>query len=380
MTPPKILFCITKSNWGGAQAYVYILASRLVREGHDVAVALGGTGLPGAAAGQLAERLAAAGVRVIHLKTMARDLSLVREFRTLSELSSVLKAERPDIFHLNSSKAGILGSLAGRLTGTRRIIFTAHGWPHREPRPLIMRTLIWLASWATVFLADRVIAVSACDRKTAPVFLSRRKICMIRNGITSFSLMERSAARAALAAQLPVDAFWFLMNAELHPNKGIDIALRAFSQISSSHPAARLVVAGAGQEGKRLKELVRAHELSDKVVFCGFVPDARSYLSAADCYLMPSRKEGLPMALLEAGMASLPVIASDTGGIPEVIADGETGWLIPTGNVSALAAAMREAITNPTLRTALGTALHRRIQSEFSEDRMYAETKTLYAG
>jgi len=378
MESRKILFVITKSNWGGAQAYVFALATQFAAKKYEVVVALGGTGLPGAETGQLAERLTAAGIQVVRLNSMVRDISFTREFRSFQELERIIRIERPDILHLNSSKAGILGALAGRRCKVPRIVFTAHGWPHREPRPFFMRSVIWIASWLTVYLSHAIIAVSACDYRTAPVFFSRKKIHIVRNGIAPFSLHSRSEARAVLAPSLSSDTYWFQMHAELHPNKGIDRALRAFSTILPSYPQTRLVIVGDGQERGTLQDLADTLGISAQVVFAGFVPDARSYLAAADCYLMPSRKEGLPMALLEAGVASLPVIASATGGIPEVISDHENGLLIPPEGDAPLVTAMRALLDTPERARDFGAALHQHVTDSFSETRMVTETEAAY--
>ena len=132
----KILFVITKSNWGGAQRYVYDLATHLPKEEFEVAVAFGGTGEVGASAGLLEVRLREAGVRIIFLTTFARDIGILREFSAFFELLRTIRAENPDVLHLNSSKAGGLGALSGRIAGLRRIIFTAHGFAPNELRPV----------------------------------------------------------------------------------------------------------------------------------------------------------------------------------------------------------------------------------------------------
>ena len=140
--PEKILLIITKSNWGGAQHYVHTIATNLKKEGRDVVVGLGGTGLPGAPAGQLESRLQAEGIRTIFLPSFARDVSLFREWHAVIALVDLIKKERPQVLHLNSSKAGGLGALAGRIAGVPHIVFTAHGWAHREPVSALKRLII----------------------------------------------------------------------------------------------------------------------------------------------------------------------------------------------------------------------------------------------
>jgi len=383
----KILFVITKSNWGGAQAYVYALATHCAGVGAHVTVALGGTGGVGADTGLLAEKLAAQDIRVVVLTSFARDISLMRECWAFRELYRVIRHEQPDIIHVNSSKAGGLGALAARSASWRRkrpirIIFTAHGFAHREPRPLVAKALIWFASWVTILLSHDTIAVSACDRQHAPALFLRRRIHLIRNGIAPFPLIPRVEARRALqrcAPRVSLEGLWLLLNGELHPNKGIDVALRAFARIARAHPDLFFVVMGSGQEHERLERLIAKLGISERAFLLGFVPNGKQYLRAADIFTLPSRKEGLPLAILEAGIAELPVVATRTGGIPEIISDRSLGILVPVEDVEALAQAYAALADDADARVRLGAALHTKVLREFSEETMFAATTALYA-
>lgn len=374
----KILFVITKSNWGGAQAYVYALASRASALGASVAVALGAEAH--AEPGLLAEKLGSAGIRVIPVPSLARDVGF-RDFAAYAELEKLIAAEKPDVLHVNSSKAGGLGALAGRRAGVPRIIFTAHGWAHRESRPLPERAAIWTLSFLTVLLAHTVIVVSEKDYRDAPAF-TKRKIALIRNGIAPFETLTRDTARARIRERAPEahpNRLWILMNGELTKNKGTDTALRAFAQVALERPEPQLFIMNTGEEADMLKRLAQDLRLSGRAFFLGFMPDAKSYLSAADIFMLPSRKEGLPFALLEAGMRGVAVVASDTGGIPEVIEDGRTGYLVPPDDAPALSDALLRLVDDQTLRARMSEALRERVAHDFSEERMLEQTFALYA-
>src|SRR3989344_3387314 len=131
----KILYIITKSNWGGAQRYVFDLATRLPKEDFEIAVAHGGNGL-------LAEKLCTARIRTIKVKKFERNVKLFKDIAVFFELLSLLRRERPDIVHLNSSKAGGIGALSARFTGIKNIIFTSHGLVFDEDRPFPVRGLL----------------------------------------------------------------------------------------------------------------------------------------------------------------------------------------------------------------------------------------------
>ncbi len=374
----KILYVITKSNWGGAQAYVFALAKAAREEGAEVAVALGGTGAPGAPLGELASRLAATGIRTIPVSSFSRDVSLIRECAAFVELRRLFHTERPDVVHLNSSKAGGLGVLAARASGVPIILFTAHGWDHRSRENRLIRSLVWAASWATVAFATKVIAVSRYDLLDAPVVFSRHKLVVIHNGAAPHDLVPREDARKVLAAHAPGAAaipFWYLSIAELHYNKGLDLLIRAFADQPED---TALVLIGSGEEEERLRALARTLGLASRVFFTGFLPEAARYLPAADTFVLPSRKEGLPFTILEAGLAERAVVAANTGGIPEAITDQETGLLFPRASEPALSNALRALYADPSKRVRLGTSLKTKIEREFSQTRMVRETLALY--
>ncbi|HUY62692.1 MAG TPA: glycosyltransferase [Candidatus Paceibacterota bacterium] len=373
-----ILFIITKSNWGGAQAYVFTLARAARDAGAQVAVALGGTGKAGADAGLLAERLGAEGIRTIFLGSFARDISARREFGAFGELLGVIRHEKPDVLHVNSSKAGGLGALAGRLAGVPRIVFTAHGWAHREPRTFPARLFIRLASWVTVILAHCTITVSSRDSADAPALFARRKVVLVHNGIGSAALPDRIAARAKLLAYapgIPQDAPLIVAIGELTRNKAHEVLLDALAHLTQ--PYACLII-GDGEARAALAAHAKVLRLS-AVAFAGFVPDAGALLTGADLFALPSRKEGLPFVLLEAGRAGCAAIASATGGIPDLVTDGETGLLVPPGDAVALARALDSLLADPARRQALGQALKTRVERDFSETGMVGATLALYA-
>lgn len=377
----KVLYGITKSNWGGAQAYVYEMAVGARNAGALVTVMAGGADGKGGPSGRLFEALDESNIPTIRLSAITRDIGVISEIKAFFELIRILNRERPDVLHLNSSKMGVLASVAGRITGIRHIIFTAHGWPHRESRSFIWKLVARIGSWLTIVLCTKTIVVSKCDVATTPVFFSMRKISLVYNGIEPFPLRTRESARALLIEKAPRLAEcspWLMMNGELIKNKGIDIALKALEHIRTTYPTAALVIQGSGPEQGQLLDLAVRLGVGGNVFFLGFVPNARENLNAADIYFMPSRKEGLPMAILEAGYASLPVVASSVGGIPEVIENHYTGLLVPPENAMDLAFSTISLLDDPNQARIIAGNLHRRVLEDFMNDRMVRETLALY--
>jgi glycosyltransferase involved in cell wall biosynthesis len=321
------------------------------------------------------------GIRVRIIAAMKRDISLMSEIRSFLTLLRIIKEFKPDVIHGNSSKAGGLVALTGRMQGVRRIVFTSHGWAFNEKRPLIQKIIIAAFHYVTVLLSHATICVSGAIRQDAAWMpFVQNRLHVIHNGVSPVALLSRGEARAGLCPDLVrryPDAFWIGTIAELHPSKGLDTLIEAFAAIAHELPAV-LVIMGDGQEWQRLQKLVQIYDLPDRVVLTGFVKDASTYLRALDLFVLPSRNEALGYVLLEAGLASLPAIGTRIGGIPEVLEDGVSGLLVPAGKSVALADAIMELSEDKELRTRLGSELHRKVLAEFSTEAITRETFALY--
>lgn len=371
----KVLFIITKSNWGGAQKYVYELATGLDREQFEPVVALGGKGV-------LAKKLRAEGVRVIYLASLERDINPLRDFASFRDLLRLMRDQHPDAVHLNSSKIGGLGSLAARIAGIPRIIFTAHGWAFNEDRSFVSRLIIKFLYYMTIRLSDATIAVSKSVAAQAPAWKMKNKVSVINLPASlGDARLERQAAREHLTQKTPSLAedkrLWVGIVAELHKNKGITYAIESMRD-SELQKNIVLIILGAGQEAAVLKNQISASGLEESVFLLGFEPEAANLMSAFDIFLLPSVTEAFGYVLLEAGFSDLPVIASRVGGIPEIIEDHKTGLLVEPRDPNAIRDALNYLTNSPTIRAELGSSLHTRILREFSPRAIISKTAELY--
>ena len=381
ITPKKkILYVITKSNWGGAQRYVYDLAVKF-NEKYDVSVALGGNGV-------LKTKLEEAEIRTIPLPFLGRDVNLLADFRTFKKLMELFKTEAPDVIHVNSSKIGGLGSLAGRMAKVPKIIFTAHGWAFREERPEYQKIAIKFLSWLTIILSHEVITVSERDAREAIAMpFARKKIRLIHNGIKEDEFLEKAEARKEILKRLEKimgihldeteKSLWIGTIGELHKNKGHSYVIEALSKLSSTTNFLFFVI-GDGEEKMMLQKQVIDSDLDKKVFLLGKNDGASAFLSAFDIFLFPSIKEGLPFAILEAGMAGIPIIASAVGGIPEIITDMQTGILVRPKSSDEIIKAMKYTLAHPTAVIEFGKKLRAKIKKEFSLAKMIRETDDVY--
>lgn len=378
----KILFVITKSNWGGAQRYVFDLASALPSDEFDVSVACGGTGEKNAEPGRLEQKLKDKNIRTIFIDSFMRDISVRKEIAAFWELCAIYKNERPDIVHLNSSKAGGLGALAGRITGVKSIVFTSHGLAYDEDRNVAARALIWLSTWLTFLLCHRVIVISTDNlRRAKRLPFCAKKLTLIHNGISPISYLANDEARATLSQKMtpvPQSPMWIGTISNLEWNKGLHYLVRAAGDLKRKGLDFALCVIGEGAERIFLETLITDEDVKDRVFLVGFIEQAAQYVRAFDVFVMPSSKEGLPYGLLEAGLAGEPCVASDIPAHKDIVTDGVSGLLCKSKNHADLAIKL-EAMLRDDTRSRYGTALKERVEKTFSVTHMTEETKKLYA-
>ncbi len=357
----KILYGITKSDpFGGAQRYVYELATEMKKQGHEVTVMCGGDG-------PLVQKLKAKNVRIITIPGFGRDMDLLNDAPRLWFIIKTLRHEKPDVFHINSAKMGGAGIFSGRLLGVPRIIFTTHGWAFNELRPAWQKIIIKFFTWWTILWSHKTICVSEKTKEDVARWpFIKNKLVVIYNGIQRFDFAERKD-----------NAFTVGAIAELHRIKGLDILLTAWSKFVKNHQA-KLVIIGEGEERQNLENMAKNMGISDSVIFKGFVDDARRLLSSFDIFCMPSRSEAMPYALLEAGLAGLPVIATSVGGIPEIIESGINGVLVPAEDVEILSSTLILLAEDKDLRIRLGARLEALVQEKFSFDKMIENTLQVY--
>jgi len=364
----KVLYIITKATWGGAQRYVYDLATNLPKEKFDVIVAYG-------VRGKLAGDLAASGIKLRELPFLARDITFFSDIKSFFEILRVLRALRPDVIHLNSSKAAALGALAARFSGVRKIVFTVHGWPFKESRNVLWRVLTYKISWLTAFLSHSVIVVSKTDERLARrMWGITKKVHYVPLGRAPFDTLPPSDAFRAMfgslkPANLKSSTLRLVTIGELTSNKNIRAAIDAVATLSEREIDAVYVVAGEGEERAALEMYAKKLGVGNRVFFPGFVADASRNLSGFDVFVLPSIKEGAPYVLLEAALAGLPIVATSVVD-EDFIASLSSARLVPARDTTALADAIIEVARIPRARE--------KRESVFALSTMVQNTSSLY--
>ncbi len=385
LTKKKILYIITKGNFGGAQKYVYDLATNLPKDKFDVVVACGNKD-----GYVLFEKLTEKNIRTIILESSEREINLKNDFKTFKELLKLIRKEKPDTVHLNSSKIGFLGSLVAFYINLNnnypkpKIIFTSHGWAFNEQnRSAIAKFIFYIAHYFTIIFCDATIAVSEKTKQDIDFLpFIKDKIKVIYNGLENFETLLTQESREILTDKNPStssrQAILFSLS-ELHNNKGIDVALKAISLLPDDKKENIIYcIAGEGEEKQNLEKLANDLGIKTLVRFLGFVKDGKKLLSGATIFLLPSRTENLPFAILEAGLIGLPIIATSVGGIPEVIRDMQNGILIHPRNPKEIAEAIMYYLDHPEKQKEFGEEIKKTVTNFFSLQKMLEETIRLY--
>jgi len=371
----KVLLAVTKSNWGGAQKYVYDIATSLPPDRFDVAVAFGEGGM-------LEEKLRQAGIRTIKIGGLGRDIDMGKDLQVAPELAKIIRAERPDVLHLNSSKMGGIGALVGRVCGVKKIIFTVHGFAFNEKRSLLATHAIVFASWLTLCLSTDIIFISRYEKAQASRWPFIGKQHLIYNGIAAPDFATREESRKMIdgLAGKNLDSKIVIGSiGELTANKGYTYALEAIKEIitTTTFPI-HYIIFSDGEDRDKLAKLIQDMNLSEYVTLAGFVDKGARYLTGFDIFLLSSQKEGLPYVILEAGYAKLPVIATRVGGIPEAIEDTFSGLLIPPQDSLAITENLNSLLTDKVAGKKYGEELYKKVSSQFSKQRMIDETIEVY--
>lgn len=384
----KVLFIITQAEIGGAQKHVVDLSSELQKTGEfECEVASESNE-------NFAKILKENGVEFSPIKRLQRSINPFSDLFAFFEIYNIIKSRKPDIVHLHSSKAGVLGALACKAMGVKKIVFTAHGWVFNEKLPWFKKRLYVLISRFAALFQDAIICVSEYDKTAALKYkiAPANKLFVIHNGIDlsklDFLTKEQATDKLSeiLNSKFPIP---YTLNpkpyligtvANLYKNKAIDVLIEAAKLISETKPEQNFtfIVIGEGKERKNLESRIKNYELKDKFFLVGSVAEAWKYLKAFDIFVLPSLKEGFPYVILEAMAAGLPIIASKVGGIPEMIEDGRSGLLINPGDAKELAGAILKLFQERETAKKLGDEAERTVKEKFGLAEMVRKTMEVY--
>ncbi len=320
-------------------------------------------------------------LRTVFLPALAREVSPGRDLLALFQLANLFLAEKPDIVHTHSSKAGILGRLAAALAGVPVVVHTYHGFGFHDYQNALVKSVYVALERLCAPLTTKLIFVSRANANYAE-----------RHGLgrVADAALIRSGVRLAdFPATVDKDAFKMSMGIGRHkmlvvsignlkPQKNAADFVEAAARTSKVTPEARFVFIGDGPQRRRLEAKAFALGLNDRLFFMGWRHDAARWLAAADVFALTSLLEGLPRALVEAMRSGLPSVCYATDGVVDLLADGVNGLLAAPGDVDAFSKKMTDLLLDAQLRARLGAAARAAIGPEFDSDEMVRAQERLY--
>jgi glycosyltransferase involved in cell wall biosynthesis len=379
----KILRVIARLNMGGPALHVAYLTEGLTKRGYDTTLVAGSLARGEDSMAFVADEH---GVEIVQIDELGREISPLRDLMATIRLARLIRKERPQILHTHTAKAGTVGRVAALLAGSRRppiVVHTFHGHVLRgyfgPMRSLLFRLLErWLAAGTTALVA---VSPQVRDDLVALGVAPRERFVVIRLGI---ELDERVApeqnGRSESRRYLGILGERFAVGwiGRMTAVKRTDDVLVAFKSLRDSGVDAVLCMVGDGPDRPQLEQ--RAHELgvARDTIFLGYQENVSPFYAAFDVLVLPSGNEGTPVSVIEALAAERPVVATRVGGVPDVVRDGEDGFLVEAGATDDLADRLGRLARDPALRARMGTLGRDRVLPRYAVERLVDDVDALY--
>ncbi len=373
MQKTNILFVITKLELGGAQKQLLSIISNLDQQKFQPFLFTAREGL------LVEEALEIQGLTLLRSKFLERQINPLRDCLSFFQLRSFIKKNKIRIVHTHSSKAGILGRFAAESCGTAAVIHTVHGWSFHDFQPGWMRRLfIWLERYCAKF-SDKIIVVSDHDLQIGlrHNIGSPEKYRLIHYGI-DYNEFRKSNRDARKEFDLAHEDLAVGMVSCFKPQKAPQDFVALARAVREELDDVKFILAGDGVLRSQLKRLIKRYKLEKNVTLLGWRRDIPQFLSCLDVFVLTSLWEGFPIAALEALASSLPVVATDTGGIREVISDGKNGFLCAPGDIRALTEKTLLLLKDSVLRERMGRNAKAALAESFLVENMLKSHYNLY--
>jgi glycosyltransferase involved in cell wall biosynthesis len=368
---------------GGPALHVAYLTEGLRKRGYDTTLVAGSLARGEDSMAFVAD---AHGVEIVQIDQLGREISPLRDLMATIRLAKLIRKERPQILHTHTAKAGTVGRVAARLAGSRKppiVVHTFHGHVLRgyfgPVRSLLFRLLErWLAGGTTALVA---VSPQVRDDLVALGVAPRERFVVIRLGI---ELDERVApeqnGRAESRRYLGISGDRFTVGwiGRMTAVKRTDDVLIAFKSLRDSGIDAVLCMVGDGPDRVLLERRARELGVARDTVFLGYQEDVAPFYTAFDALVLPSGNEGTPVTVIEALAAERPVVATRVGGVPDVVRDGEDGFLVEAGATDDLAERLGRLARDPELRARMGKKGRERVLPRYAVERLVDDVDELY--
>jgi glycosyltransferase involved in cell wall biosynthesis len=300
---------------------------------------------------------------------MARIPEPLSDLCAIYGLTRLMRRERFDVVHCHSTKAGILGRIAARIVGGAKVLYTPHAFAFEGARTratawCMIKTEKLLGRWTDVLIAVSNHEAGQARAKGIPA----KELVVVPNGTAAGTLPSSLRRRE--------DGIRIGSAGRLARQKAFDVLIRSMVELRQFHPGVRLVIAGYGPEHRSLRRL--ASRIGVPVEFSGWVESMDDWYRSLDLFVHVARWESMPLSVLEAMSAGVPVVATAVGGVPELVQHGSTGLLTPPEDASTLARRIQEALEDPDATRERAVNAHRYVTEHHNLERVHANYRALY--
>lgn len=382
----KVVRIIARLNVGGPARHVTLLNAGLEARGHDAVLMFGELDEGEASLESLAR---ASGIRLACEPHLGRSIVPTSDLRAFVSVLRLLFRERPDIVHTHTAKAGALGRVAALVyNATRRrrarslVVHTFHGHVFEGYFSPAMSRVVRGIERMLALASDVIVTISPRQRedivdrfRVAPT----QKTVVVPLGLDLDMLLSLDRERTARPSTYG-DAGEIVVGyaGRMVPVKDVPTLLKAFATAQAAVPALRLVLAGDGPGRPAAEALAATLGISDRVTWAGWVSNLADFYAALDVFALSSVNEGTPVAAIEAMAASLPVVSTAVGGVPDVVDHGASGLLAPSGDADRLADALIRLASDADLRRTMGRTGRQRALAHYSHRRLVDDVEALY--
>ncbi len=375
----KVLHIITRLDKGGSSENTLLTASGLDKERFDVTLVFGKTKDPD---GQVRRALSDNGINYRVVPRLVRQLDPWSDLTAFLRLYAIIKRGDFDIVHTHTSKAGILGRWAAKLAGVKVIIHTPHGHIFYGYFGPVRNWLFIMLERFTAHITDRIITLTQRGKDEHVKFgISKAdKFVSIYSGVEleKFINSNYDPAQARESLGIPPNGPVIGTITRLEPVKGNMYFIEAIPQVIKIFPDLKVIITGDGAQKRAMENKIKELSLSRNVILRGATNDAPGALSALDIFVLPSLNEGMGRCLLEAMALSKPIIATDVGGVSEIVENGVNGILVPPKDPDALAQAIISLLGNKARAGEMGKSGKGKLNRFFSAQAMVEKIEALY--
>lgn len=379
----RILHLLTHLKKGGAESNTFLAMEALQDQDYEVHLGFGDSF-------EESERYRALkmGITTQKFSGLRNELNLLSEFKALKNIYQYLVSKKIDVIHTHQTKAGVLGRIAAGLASTPLVIYGIHGSTvsaHGQP----LKSLLYFFEYITKFTTDHFVSVGEelreefvdnhfCSYENSTVIHSPIRLKeFYRAGQKKRRLKEKCSALFDLDPRNKIIG----TVGRLNPSKGYKYIIEVASRIVKKYENVTFLFVGGGNEDykKKLRKLVIKKNLSQSIIFTGYQENIAELMGAFDVFLFASLREGLPQVLVQAATCALPIVTFNVNGAKEVVEDGETGYIVPKGDIDELSQKLESLIENPLEATQMGSKGQKAIdENKWRPEKIKLETVELY--